>query len=121
MILYHRTHAAIAEKILRDGFHDGRGTYMTTEEHSGIWLSNVPLDINEGAKGDTLLQLELSEQTIADYEWIEDGKPYREWLVPAQLVNGKASGLCIVDEEANAETDNLAELAERLQDAFRKA
>jgi hypothetical protein len=84
----------------------------------GVWLSNVPLDGNEGANGDTLMQLELLERTIADYEWIEDGAPYREWLVPAQLVDGKASGLCVVEEEANAE--NLAELAARL-DAFRKA
>jgi hypothetical protein len=23
----------------------------------------------------------------ADYEWIEERKPYREWLVPAEIVN----------------------------------
>jgi hypothetical protein len=99
MILYHRTHAAIADRILRDGFRDGTGTYMTTTEHSGVWLSNVPLDINEGAAGDTLLQVEMPEQSIADFEWIEDGKPYREWLIPARLVNERASGVCVVDED----------------------
>jgi hypothetical protein len=99
MILYHRTSAEIAERILRDGFRDGRGTYMTTREHSGVFLSNVPLDINEGADGDTLLQVEMPEQTIANYEWREDGKPYREWLVPAKLVNEKASGVCVVNED----------------------
>src|ERR1700722_2127622 len=98
MILYHRTHAAIAKRILSDGFRDGSGTYMTTQEHSGVWLSNVPLDINEGPDGETLLQVELLEQTIANYEWIEDGKPYREWLVPARLLNEQASGLSVVDE-----------------------
>jgi len=46
-----------------------------------------------------LLQLDLPEQTIADYEWIEDGKTYREWLVPARLINEQASGLCLVDED----------------------
>src|SRR5205814_9679817 len=96
MILYHRTHAAIAELILRDGFRDGTGTYLTTEEHSGVWLSNVLLDIIEGADGDTLLRLDLPEHTIADYEWIEDGKTYREWLVPARLIIAQASGLCVV-------------------------
>jgi hypothetical protein len=94
--LYHRTYDAVAEIILRDGFRDGAGTYMTTEEHSGVWLSNVPLDGNEGAKGDALLRLELPEKDITDFEWIEDGKPYREWLIPAALVNEKASGLCAV-------------------------
>jgi hypothetical protein len=97
MILYHRTNAAAA--ILSEGFRDGGGTFLTTEWWTGVWLSNVPLDGNEGADGDTLLRLELPEQMIADYEVIEDGKPYREWLVPARLINEKAGGLCVVEEE----------------------
>jgi len=28
---------------------------------------------------------------IADYEWIEDGKPYREWLVPASFLNARCT------------------------------
>src|SRR4051794_38175011 len=98
MILFHRTHAAIAALILRDGFRDGTGSYLTDEQHSGVWLSNVPLDINEGAAGDTLLKLDLPERTISNYEWIEEGKPYREWLIPAQLINDQATGFCVVDE-----------------------
>jgi hypothetical protein len=98
MILYHRTTAVIANKILRDGFRDGVGSYLTANEHSGVWLSDVPLDINEGAEGDTLLRIELPEQAIADYEWIEDGKLYREWLIPARLINKRASVVCIIDE-----------------------
>ena len=43
MILYHRTTAANAEQILRDGFRDCVGFYGTTREHSGVWLSDVPL------------------------------------------------------------------------------
>jgi hypothetical protein len=27
---------------------------------------------------------------LADYEWIEDGKGYREWLVPAEFINRHA-------------------------------
>jgi hypothetical protein len=99
ILLYHRTHAAIAERILCNGFRDGTDTYITTKEHSGVWLSNVPLDINEGTDGDTRLQVELPEQAIAGFEWIEDGKPYREWLVPARLINERGSGVCVVDED----------------------
>jgi hypothetical protein len=102
MILYHRTTAANAEQILRDGFRDNVGTYLTTREHSGVWLSDVPLDINEGAKGDTLLKVELPEQVIADFEWIEEGKPYREWLIPAQRINEQAKA-SIVDEDEGRE------------------
>jgi hypothetical protein len=32
--------------------------------------------------------VEVPEETIARYEWIEDGEPYREWLGPADLING---------------------------------
>jgi hypothetical protein len=104
MILYHRTTAANAEQILRDGFRDGVGTYMLTREHSGVWLSDVPLDIDEGAEGDTLLRVELPEQVIADFEWIEEGKPYREWLIPAQRINEQAKD-SIVDEDEGREFD----------------
>jgi hypothetical protein len=90
MILYHRTTAANAEQIQRDGF---------ALEHSGVWLSNMPRDINEGAYGDVLLKVDLPEQAIADYEWIEEGKPYREWLVPAQLINAQAKPSVVDTEE----------------------
>ncbi|MBR0914888.1 hypothetical protein [Bradyrhizobium japonicum] len=116
MILYHRTSAAIAERILCDGFRDGVGTYMTSDEHSGVWLSNVPLDVNEGAPGDTLLRLELPEQIIASYEWIEKGKPYREWLIPAQLINEKAGSVCVIDEDATI--DKKKQLAEFIENDY---
>ena len=86
-IFYHRTTDECAGLILRDGFRDGTGTYMTDQLHTGVWLSNVPLDGNEGASGDVLLQVELpSEEMVAEYEWIQD-IGYREWLVPAALIN----------------------------------
>lgn len=59
-----------------------------------MWLSDVPLDANEGAFGDALLAVRFAAGDLAEltnYEWLEDGKPYREWLVPAALVNGRAT------------------------------
>lgn len=93
MRLYHRTTAAAAAQILRGGFRDSTGTYMTDQEFSGVWVSEVPLDINDGPPGDTLLEIDLPiEQTLIDeYEWPEDGKTRREWLVPSALLNAHAS------------------------------
>jgi hypothetical protein len=85
MKLYHNTFAS--EEILSEGFKDGEGRYLTTETFRGVFLSNTPLDINEGADGDTLLSIEIPEEVIAEFEWIEDGKPYREWCIPAKTVN----------------------------------
>ena len=89
MILYHRTTSNAAHAILTSGFRDNTDTYMVAEKHTGVWLSNVPLDENEGAWGDVLLKvtLALPEKDIAQYEWIEEGKGYREWLLPADLIN----------------------------------
>jgi hypothetical protein len=48
-----------------------------------------PLDANEGACGNVLLQITLdaAETDLAHYEWPEEGKSYREWLLPAAFLN----------------------------------
>jgi hypothetical protein len=86
MRLFHRTSRQNANEILRDGFRDATDYYTTDELHTGVWLSNKILDGNEGANGDTVLSVDLSEEAIADYEWIEEGKSHREWLIPAAVV-----------------------------------
>jgi hypothetical protein len=89
MILFHRTTPTAAASILPNGFIDRTGTYMTGQEFAGVWLSDVPLDYGQGAKGTTLLRIHtaLTEGDLSEFEWVEDGKPYREWLVPADLIN----------------------------------
>ena len=86
MKVYHRTFHAAA--ILREGFLDATGTYLTGKEFSGVWVSDRPLDVNEGAEGDVLLTLSIPVDVFEEYEWVEDGKGYRESLVPAAILNG---------------------------------
>ena len=92
MKMYHRTTSANAERILGEGFNDGTETYLTDREFSGVWLSAEPFDCNEGAVGDTLLcvDLDCAESDLADFEWIEEGKTKREWLIPAEIVNSRS-------------------------------
>jgi len=90
MILFHATTKESASEILKSGFIDGEGGYgIAGVTLKGVFLSNVPLDVNEGAHGDTLLKIDidLSERDVSDYEIVEDGKPYREWCIPAELIN----------------------------------
>ena len=91
MILFHRTEPERAEGILKNGFVDGPA-YAELADVAGVWLSDCPLDCNEGAKGDVLLEVQigLQEADLADFELEEDGKPYREWCVPATLLNRTA-------------------------------
>jgi hypothetical protein len=61
---------------------------MTDHTFSGVWLSNELLTPNEGAYGDTALRVTLrcTEDEIRHFEWIEEGKGYREFLVPAAFI-----------------------------------
>lgn len=103
MKLFHRTTKENARLIIQAGFRDSRGRYMTGREHSGVWvsddssLSNEPLDESTS----TLLSLEIDERRIAEFEWLEEGKTYREWLVPAAVLNSASTKLSveISDEE----------------------
>lgn len=89
---YHVTTRENAVQILADGFKDGVGRYMTSHTFSGVWLADQPLDANEGASGETVLEVQLPTGIVDEWEWIEEGKPYREWLVPAEVVNRGSAG-----------------------------
>ena len=85
MKCFHRT--PYGESILEHGFRDGEGTYLTESMHKGVWLSDRPLDFGQGAKGDDLLLVEIPDDVLEPCEWVEDEKPYREFLVSAEVVN----------------------------------
>ena len=87
MLFYHRTSAVDAAAILREGFRDGRGRFLMDLEFTGVWLSTEPLDEDPNPHRLTLLQIEIPEEQIAPFEWIEEGKTCREFLVPAAFVN----------------------------------
>jgi hypothetical protein len=56
---------------------------------TGVFIADQPLDVNEGCKGDQVLEITLpAEIDLADFEIVEDHKGYREWCVPAAVING---------------------------------
>ena len=97
MKLFHRTPAA--ETILREGFRDAAGYYLTDRLHEGVWLSTVPPDANDGAPGPDLLEVDIPEEDVASHGWVEAGHPYREFLVPAAIVNRFPVLQILQDEE----------------------
>lgn len=74
-------------QILSTGFADGEDGYMTIHTYRGVWLSDRPLYVGDGVDGPDLLVVDIPEGVVADYEWEEDMKPHREYLVPANIVN----------------------------------
>jgi hypothetical protein len=47
MRVFHRTWANIATNILREGFRDMGGIYMTHSSWDGVWVSDIPLNADE--------------------------------------------------------------------------
>ncbi len=94
---FHRTSAVDA--ILRDGFVDAVGSYgFKTLTLRGVWISDEPLDVNEGADGDALLLLDpVGDVDLDPYEVIEEFTTFREWCVPAEILNGSFR-VTVVDE-----------------------
>ena len=106
MTVYHRTTRESADAILAGGFRDGRGRYLTEHEYTGVWVSDVPLDINEGAEGDVLLAIEVTPEAVDPFEWAEEGKTYREFLVPASILNSYAARELSAEEASAAEEES---------------
>jgi hypothetical protein len=103
MPVYHTTDAS--EAILAEGFKDGEGTYMSGEWYSGVWVADVPVDANEGAKGDVVLTLEIPTEVFTQYEWVDEGaedKTYREALIPASILNSYGRPQICTDEELDS-------------------
>ena len=86
MRFFHSTSNANAEAILKEGFRDGTGHYLTDQEWTGVWVSTEPFDAYD-ADAKTLFTIEIPEDVISEFEWVEEGKPIREWLIPATLLN----------------------------------
>ena len=97
---YHRTSTENAVKILATGFVDGRGNYLTDQMWEGVWVSDRPLDCNEEAHGEALLRItvQIPISDLDDYGWREEGKIYREWRIPAALLNRIATVELVEDE-----------------------
>ena len=103
---YHRTNAAAADSILRHGFRDATGSYgLVGHTLTGVFISDVPLDWQEGAQGDFLLRIRVPDgQFNLDYfELVEEAKTYREWCVPASLLNDLGIVAPVDDDDLSPE------------------
>ncbi len=94
MRLYHGTTLANAEQVARNGFQDvtsNFGLYNAASGEpvntTGVFFSDLVLDENEGICSEAYFVLDIPNEHLASYEWMEEGKGYREWCIPAALAN----------------------------------
>src|SRR6266849_364121 len=98
MTFFYRTSAKNAESILKEGFRDASDSNMLQGATlTGVWVSDRPMDMNEGTTGDTVLEIRLgvSKEILDRYDIREGGKPYhREWRFPSALLT--MSGMIMI-------------------------
>lgn len=97
--LYHTTDSA--EAILREGFRDGTSSYMLVGMTlTGVFLASRPVDGNEGAKGEQVIEVTLPDDLdLSRWAIEEEGLPVWEWCVPAEVVNRHGSLRLLTEAE----------------------
>ena len=60
---------------------------LASPAHHGVWVSDSPLTADSGYSDPVVFEIDIPMDVISDLEWIEDSKNYREWLVPASVLN----------------------------------
>lgn len=99
IVVFHRTTIGEARQIVKHGFEDLRWAFGLEEEPSevrkatGVWLSERPLQAEEGPGGDAVLEvvLELSEESLEPFTLEGVLWDTRLWVAPAALLNPHAS------------------------------
>ena len=68
-----------------------------------FWLSDRPLDSNDtgnvGAYTTLAVTLDCNFDALSDYEWVQEGQSYREWLIPADFVNKRTVSIVVLGSD----------------------
>ena len=105
MRLYQCTSQESAHAIMAQGFRDAWGYYLTDRLWYGVWFSDVPHPGHEDTGEEVLLAVDLDvpDDQLGEYAWVDFGKPYRMFLLPAELVNRRGT-LRVVEDDWRAVT-----------------
>jgi hypothetical protein len=101
--LYHRTSADNARAILESGFQDSMGYFLENRAWRGVWLSVRPTRCSGLGESDTLLRVSLDfrEEELARWEWTGEKGCFRQWLIPAALINLRMTAEVVSEGEAS--------------------
>jgi hypothetical protein len=72
--------------ILANGFRDSEGMYLTNRKWRGVWVSDRDLE-EHILEAPALLTFDVPAEVLAEYEWVQEDLGYREFLVPATVLN----------------------------------
>ena len=86
MRFYHRTSQENAGLILAYGFR--YGVDMTESRDRDVRLSLEILSEKDGVEGDFVITVDAPIVELIEFECKEDGRPYREFRVSADILDG---------------------------------
>ena len=70
----------------------------------GVWIADAPLYEYEPPAGTSVVMIDLDEAGVRPFEWRHNGRTFREFLVPAELLNARGGARLLTWEE----TDRLS-------------
>ena len=111
-VLYHVTTVDNAQIILRDGFRETAEFYSSDTNSNGVWLSDRPLNGNQGVRGDITLAVSfnLSLRELGFYKLVGIRKLYKEWCVPASVIRRYAKVSLLPPDLEDARIAHLSDL-----------
>lgn len=97
--LYHRTTIGDARAIVQNGFENQKWRFehedASTEVKKalGVWLSDRPLDGEDGPPGDAMLEvvMDASEESLELFQLQGAVWDAKLWIVPAEVVNARST------------------------------
>ncbi len=94
---YHVVPRDTAIQVLVEGFWDSPSTWLPERPERGVWLTERPLNANDGLPPgwDTVLEVQFDRplEQLSQWRWVTDGDAARgvpeecAWLIPAEFVN----------------------------------
>lgn len=86
--LYHLTARKNLRSILSEGFRDNAVGWRSRAGHAGVRFADRPAaEAMDGSFAAVEVEMILSEQELAEFEWAGGGDGRREFLIPAHRVN----------------------------------
>jgi hypothetical protein len=88
MQVYHSTTREFAECISEEGFPDVTAGPLTRAPGSGVWVTERPIMSGDGlGRIDAWFEISIDEPLLEPFEWAEKGSAFRQWVVPADMLN----------------------------------
>jgi len=75
MRFFHIVSNKNAEAILKEGFRDGTGYYLTDQEHTGVWMCDKPFNESYQDDTNTPLGIEIPEEDLAVFSAANKKRP----------------------------------------------